>query len=86
MKKRIYKHKPLDFESSLTYIAILQMQLNILTCLENWMNSITRMYLAIKIFCFINRNSGLIPFVLALYLNDTRQLVPANGMKAISWR
>lgn len=32
----------------------------------------------------MDRNSGLIPFVLALYLNDTRQLVPANGMKAIS--
>lgn len=48
------------------------------------MNSITGMYLAIKIFCFIDRNPGLIPFVLPSYLNDTRQLVPANGTKTIS--
>lgn len=37
-----------------------------------------------KVFCFTDRNSGLMPLVLALYLNDTRQLVPTNGMEAIS--
>lgn len=84
MRGRAHEHESDDGAPSLTHSAILQIQLNILACLESWMNPITRMYLVIKIFCFIDRNSGLISFVLPLYLNDSRQLVPTNGTKAIS--